>query len=161
MAGAATPAPERRKPFGFVAVALAAAGGAVAITLLMSVPSQDDPLAGIRGTEAYYGAQARERQFPAVLVNLRGDDRHFETSVTVAYRSGPDLTDAEARFDVREARVRDLLVCGLSEAALGDVDEPAVMMVLLERLRADVDRVVFPDRRGRVERIFIEPFAVR
>lgn len=113
-----------------------------------------------RGQESYYASEVLNFDLKDVSVNLKGTDgqRYLFVGMNVAYRIGPEVKDGPAAFAKGEADLRDRLTLLLSNKTIADVDSKEKKLLLQQEILDQVQQAVFPDKTGRVEKVYFKTF---
>lgn len=149
---------------------IAVGGGGVLVLVaafvtvsLMGVPAKKAELERQRGQESYYTGEAISRPLPDVVTNLKGTNGQgfLSLSSTVVYRLGEELDDAEPIFAARDPAIKDRLILILSDKTPADLEGFEKKSFLKEEIRRILNKVVFPEQRGRIEEVLFVDFKVQ
>lgn len=139
------------------AAAFLVAGGA-------GVPEKPPPdYSALRGTDAYYSAEPGTKDLPDFVGNLKGSQgRVFvKVGLSVVYRLGPELADAGPRFADRSALIMDRLHMVFGGKTYEDVEGAEKKLQIKDEIRRQLQDVLFPDKKGRVEDILYRAFYIQ
>ena len=101
---------------------------------------------------------------PDITVNLKGagGQRFLTMSATVVFRAGMEIEEeGPAVFEKKSMAVGDRMLLLLSDKTPEDLEGFEKKNLLKEEMRATIDRLVFPDKKGRVEDILFRDFKVQ
>jgi flagellar basal body-associated protein FliL len=116
-----------------------------------------------RGQESYYAPEVLTFDLRDISVNLKGTDgqRYLFIGFNVAYRIGPEVKNGPAAFARGEADLRDRLTLLLSNKTIADVDSKEKKLLLQQEILDQVQQAVFPDKTGRVEKVYFKNFLIQ
>jgi flagellar basal body-associated protein FliL len=139
------------------------AGAALAIVSMSGVPKKPPDYESIRGTEAYYSGPKAEYDLPDFMGNLKGAQaqRVVKVGLTIEYRLGPEISDANAIFSTRKAAIMDCLHRVFANKTVDDVEGSERKDLLKEEVRAQLQTILFPDKKGRIEGVLYRDFFVQ
>ena len=139
------------------------AGAAFAVVALMGVPKGKEDLSELRGTDAYYVSDQLTFDLPDITVNLKGagGQRFLTLSSTVVYRIGSEIEDGNAVLEKRSMAVGDRLLLLLSDKTPSDLEGFEKKNLLKEEIRETIQRLVFPEKKGRIEDVLFRDFKIQ
>lgn len=116
-----------------------------------------------RGQDSYYAADVQNYDLKDISVNIKGTDaqRYLSVGVTVAYRIGPEISDAKAAFTKGESDLRDRLTLLLSNKGLSELDGLENKRILKQEILDQVERAIFPEKTGRIEEVYFRQFLIQ
>ncbi len=160
-------------------VALLLGGAAVVVAGKAPAPVADVDWKSRRGTDGYYTGKESHVDLPTITVNLKGEGRFLKIALAASYRLGAELTNekkpADAAggghgggkgapptpFDPVMPEVKDRLNLLLSNKTAADIEGLENKKRLKEEIRHELEEAVFPERLGRVEKVFIKEIVVQ
>ena len=116
-----------------------------------------------RGQDSYYDEEIRTHDLKDISVNLKGTEaqRYLFVGISIAYRIGPEVKDAAARFAKAEPDLRDRLTLLLSNKGLSDLEGLENKKTLKQEILDQVQHSVFPDRTGRIQDVYYRQFLIQ
>lgn len=158
-------------------VALLLGGAAVVVAGKAPAPVADVDWKSRRGTDGYYTGKESHVDLPTITVNLKGEGRFLKIALAASYRLGAELsnekpTDAASGghggkgapptpFDPVMPEVKDRLNLLLSNKTAAEIEGLENKKRLKEEIRHELEEAVFPERLGRVEKVFIKEIVVQ
>lgn len=155
-------------------------GAAVVVAGKTPVVVADVDWKSRRGTDGYYTGKEQYFDLPTMTVNLKGEGRFLKLSLAVEYRLGAELVNekpaaADAAgghggakgagpvtpFDKAMPEIKDRLNLLLSNKTVGDIEGLENKKRLKEEVRHELEDAVFPERLGRIEKVFIKEIVVQ
>ena len=140
-------------------LSLALAGAAFTIVGMMGVPERKLPP---RGTDEYYTSKLALYELPEISVNLKDNrgSQYLQVQISVQYVMGEEIegNDASKQFDEKMALIDDRLNMLLSDKSYADVRGSDNKILIKEEIRRILQKVVFPEQKGRIEEILFRRF---
>lgn len=160
--------PGRRSRTAWKPLALAGGGtlgvclAAIFVVSAVGVPRRESPWDRLRGTEAYFTGDELNYEIPQVIANLVNEKvpRLLQLGITVVYRLGPEVPDGAALFKARNPQLQDRLLILLAAKSFAEIDRGAAKDLLKQEIIDLVEAVVFPDGKGRIERVLFRDYYV-
>jgi flagellar basal body-associated protein FliL len=131
----------------------------------------------VAGTDGYYTGKESHVDLPTITVNLKGEgasSRSRSPRATDSARNSrtrsrpkrpPEVTAERARlprpFDPVMPEVKDRLDLLLSNKTAAEIEGLENKKRLKEEIRHELEEAVFPERLGRVEKVFIKEIVVQ
>ncbi len=137
------------------------AGAAFFVVGSAGVPHKPPDYESTRGTDAYYTGDRLTKDLPDWVGNLSKSKLFVKVGVTLEYRLGPELADASAVFSERNAEIRDVMLSLFAGKALEDVEGAEGKELVKQELRNRLQTVLFPDKKGRLEKVLFRDFYVQ
>ena len=153
----------KKKLFIGIGLLVTLGGSALVVVGMAGVP---EPVAyGEPGTPEYYTSESFEQQLPDIMVNLAVKERptYVQIKATAVCRVGGPLTvaDASSLFSGAEAHVRDAFIMLIGSKTPEDVLFAEQKELLKTQMKDKIQKIVFPDKHGRVEKILFRQFQVQ
>lgn len=152
-----------KKKLIFIVVGVLALGGAAFFVVgSAGVPVSPDVLMSKRGLDEYYTSEPMTEALPDVVTNLRGSGGKFiRIQASVVYRIGDELTEAASLFAANAARLQDAFTMFVSSKTLADVETAEQKNLLKEEMKELVGKIIFPEKKGRIEDLLFRDFKVQ
>ena len=165
-----------------VLVCAAAAFGVAGIVKPIEQPSE---WKSKRGTDAYYIGEEEVYELADINVNLKGADgqKYLSVGIGVSYKLGAELVEehkAAAKeggggghggdkkgagppgpFDKAKLELKDRLTMLLSNKTQADIEGKEKKQILKQEILEEVQAAVFPDKKGRIENVYIKNLLIQ
>lgn len=129
---------------------------AVAAFAVVSMVGVPDRRPATPGTDDYYISGPLEQPLPKVITNLRSNRGKtvFSLEAVAVYELGRELRerygDAGPLFAENENRIKDRLNRLILTKDLNSVQGPDNQALLAQQIREIIQRLVFPEQKGRI-----------
>ena len=138
--------------------------GVAAFMVVASAGVPKPPPIADRGKDSYYTSDVLTQDMVEIMTNLRATKVTFvKIDSSVEYCIGEEMTEPEVPnlFLTKEAKLKDALMMLLSSKAPEDVASREQKELLKEEMKALIQKIIFPEKKGRVEGILFRDFKVQ
>lgn len=154
----------KKKLFIGIGLFVALGGSALVVVATAGVPEPIDY--GEPGTDEYYTSDTIEQSLPDITANLAvksTESKYVQIQATAVCRVGGPLAPegVSALFSSAEARLRDAFIMLISSKAPEDIHSAEQKELLKTQMKDKIQKIVFPEKHGRVEEILFRQFQVQ
>lgn len=153
----------KKKLFIGIGLLVALGGSALVVVGMAGVP--EAVAYGEPGRPEYYTSERFEQPLPDIMVNLAVKDRptYLQIKATAVCRVGGPLkvVDTLGLFSAAEAHIRDAFIMLLGSKTPEDVLFAEQKEILKTQMKNKIQKIVFPQKHGRVEEILFRQFQVQ